>query len=112
MPASCGHDRRCEGVRCRPVPGPGGPEVLLLLWWIPLSPTAGFLLAGAFLSESWPSWQVVPLALLLAAPFAVGAVYGYRAFRRHDRAGLIGLIVHAAMVVVAIVMPISESLNR
>jgi hypothetical protein len=46
----------------------------------------------------------------LAAPFAVGARYGFAAVRRHDRTGWVGLVVHLAMTVVAIVLPISESI--
>lgn len=88
---------------------PEGRRSLLLLWWIPLSPIVGFLLGSAVLSEPWPLWQVIPLALVLAAPFAAGAVYGFRAIRGHDRTGWVGLIVHVAMMAVAIVMPISES---
>ena len=85
---------------------------LLLLWWLPLSPIVGFLLASALLSESWPLWQVIPLALVLAAPFAAGAFYGFRAIRSHDRMGWIGFIVHLVVMAVAIVMPISQSITR
>jgi hypothetical protein len=52
---------------------------------------------------------VVPLALTLAAPFVVGAYEGWRAVRGGDRRNAIGLVVHVAMTVVAIVLPISES---
>jgi hypothetical protein len=97
----------------------GGPSVtpeahrsLRLLWWIPLSPLVGFVLGSLLLSDSWPLWQTIPLALALAAPFAVGAAYGYAAIRRHDKTGWIGLVLHAVMAIVAIVMPISESLSR
>ena len=83
---------------------------LRLLWWIPLSPIVGFVLASLFVSESWPLWQLVPLALLLAAPFVAGALYGYAAIRRGDRTGWIGFTIHLAMAIVAIVMPISESI--
>lgn len=84
----------------------------LLLWWIPLSPIVGFILASWLLSESWPLWQVIPLALVLAAPFVIGAGYAYAAIRRHDRAGWVGLVLHLAMAIVAIVVPISESISR
>jgi hypothetical protein len=83
-----------------------------LLWWIPLSPIVGFLLGSWLLSESWPLWQVIPLALVLAAPFVIGARYAYAAIQRHDRMGWIGLILHLAMTIVAIVVPISESISR
>jgi hypothetical protein len=91
---------------------PQARRSLQLLWWIPLSPIVGFVLASLFVSESWPLWQLIPVALLLAAPFAAGALYGYAAIRRGDRAGWIGLVVHLAMTIVAVVMPISESINN
>lgn len=93
----------------------GSPQArrsLQLLWWIPLSPIVGFLLGSLILSESWPLWQVIPLALVLAAPFVVGAVYGYAAIRRDDRTGWVGLVLHLAMAIVAIVVPISESISK
>jgi hypothetical protein len=98
-----------------PVASPGSAEArrsLQLLWWIPLSAIVGFFLGSLILSESWPLWQVIPLAMALAAPFAVGALYGYAAIRRGDRKGWIGLILHLAMTVVAIVVPISESISN
>jgi hypothetical protein len=91
---------------------PQGRRSLQLLWWIPLSPIVGFLLGSLILSESWRLWQVIPLALVLAAPFVVGAVYAYCAIRRHDRTGWVGLVVHLAMTIVAIVMPIGESIGK
>jgi hypothetical protein len=71
----------------------------------------GFLLASLLLSESWPLWRVIPLALMLAAPFIVGALYGYAAIRHGDKRGWIGLVIHSAMALVAIVMPITESIS-
>jgi hypothetical protein len=94
-----------------PSVSPQARRSLQLLWWIPLSPIVGFLLGSLILSESWPLWQVIPLVLVLAAPFAVGALYGYSAIRRHDRTGWVGLVLHSVMTVVAIVMPISESIS-
>ena len=91
---------------------PEARRSLQLLWWIPLSPIVGFLLGSLILSESWPLWQVIPLALLLAAPFVVGALYAYSAIRHHDRTGWVGLVLHLAMTIVAIVMPISESISK
>jgi hypothetical protein len=85
---------------------------LRLLWWIALSPIVGFLLGSLILSESWPLWQIIPLTVVLAAPFVVGAVCGYAAIRRHDKMGWVGLILHLAMAIVAIVVPISESINK
>jgi hypothetical protein len=83
-----------------------------LLWWVVLGPIVGFMLGSLFLSESWPLWQVIPLALVLAAPFAVGAFYGFAAIRRHDRTGWFGFVMHLTLMIVAIVMPISESLSN
>ena len=96
-------------------PRSGSPRArrsLQLLWWIPLSPIVGFLLASLVLADSWPLWQVVPLALTLAAPFVVGALYGYATIKHGDRTGWVGLLIHLAMVIVAIVLPISESVSR
>jgi hypothetical protein len=90
---------------------PHARRSLQLLWWIPLSPIVGFVLGSLILSESWPLWQVIPLTLVLAAPFVVGAVYGYAAIRRHDTMGWVGLILHLVMAIVAIVVPISESIS-
>ena len=95
-----------------PSVSPQARRSLRLLWWIPLSPIVGFLLGSLILSDSWPLWQVIPLALVLAAPFVVGAIYAYSAIRRHDRTGWVGLVAHLAMTIVAIVMPISESINK
>jgi hypothetical protein len=82
-----------------------------LLWWIPLSPIVGFLVANRLLAEAWPLWQVVPLAAVLAAPFGVGAYYGLRAVRLGESRGWIGLAIHIVFMVLALVMPISESLT-
>jgi len=91
---------------------PQARRSLQLLWWIPLSPIVGFLLGSMILSESWPLRQVIPLALALAAPFVVGALYAYSAIRRHDTTGWVELVPHLAMTIVAIVMPISESISK
>jgi hypothetical protein len=95
-----------------PSVSPDARRSLRLLWWIPLSPIVGFALGNLMLSESWPLWQVIPLALLLAAPFIIGAVYASSAIRRHDRTGWVALVLHLAMTIVAIVMPISESIGK
>lgn len=84
---------------------------LRLLWWIPLSPLVGFVAASWFLADDWPLWQVLPLAMILAAPFAVGAYQGLRAIRFGDRRGWIGAVVHITFLVVALVLPITESLT-
>ena len=64
---------------------------LKLLWWVPLSVVVGFVVANRFLSESWPLTQVIPLAVVLAAPFGVGAYHGLRAVRFGEAKGWIGL---------------------
>jgi hypothetical protein len=84
---------------------------LRLLWWVPLSPIVGFLVADLFLAESWPLWQVVPLAVVLAAPFGVGAYSGLRAVRLGEGKGWIGLSLHLVFMLVALVMPITEALT-
>jgi hypothetical protein len=91
---------------------PQARRSLQLLWWIPLSAIVGFFLGSLILSESWPLWQVIPLAVALAAPFIVGARYGYAAVRCGDKTGWIGVVVHVAMAIVAIVLPISESISN
>lgn len=91
---------------------PQAARSLRLLWWLVLGPIVGFILGSLFLSETWPLWQVIPLAFLLAAPFAVGALYGFAAIRLHDRTGWVGFVLHLTLMIVAIVMPISESLSN
>jgi len=82
-----------------------------LLWWIPLSVVVGFLVSNRFLSESWPLTQVTPLAVVLAAPFGVGAYYGLRAVRLGEDKGWIGLVLNVVFMLTALVMPIIEALN-
>ena len=84
---------------------------LKLLWWIPLSALVGFLVANRFLSESWPLTQVIPLAVLLATPFGVGAYYGLRAVRLGEAKGWIGLALHVVFMLTALVMPIAEAVG-
>ena len=84
---------------------------LKFLWWIPLSVLVGFLVANRFLSESWPLAQVIPLAVVLATPFGVGAYYGLRAVRLGEAKGWIGLALHGVFMLTALVMPITEALS-
>ncbi|MGH8870513.1 MAG: hypothetical protein ACRDWS_00845 [Acidimicrobiia bacterium] len=84
---------------------------LRFLWWALLSPIVGFLVAKRFLTESWPTWQVVPLAVLLAAPFVFGACYGLRAVRSWVRRGWIGLALHLLLMLTALIMPVTEALT-
>jgi hypothetical protein len=71
----------------------------------------GFIAASWLLSEAWPLWQVVPLALILSTPFAIGAYNGLRAVRSGEDRGWIGLILHLIFMATALVMPILESLT-
>ena len=91
--------------------GGAARKSLWLLWWIPLSLIVGFLVANLFLAESWPLWQVVPLAVVLAAPFGVGAYYGLRAVHSDERKGWIGLGLHLVFMLIALAMPITEALT-
>jgi hypothetical protein len=84
---------------------------MLLLWWLPLSPIVGFVLANRLLSDSWPLWQVVPLALGLATPFAIGAHFGLKAVRLGDRRGWLGLVVHLVLAAIALAMPIAQAVR-
>jgi hypothetical protein len=84
---------------------------LRLLWWIPLSPLIGFVAASWLLADDWPLWQVLPLGLILAAPFALGAFLGLRAIRLGDKRGWIGAVLHITFLVVALVLPITESMT-
>jgi hypothetical protein len=84
---------------------------LRLLWWIPLSPLVGFVAASWLLADDWPLWQVLPLGLILAAPFALGAFLGVRAIRLGDKRGWIGALLHVTFLVVALVLPITESMT-
>jgi hypothetical protein len=88
-----------------------GMRSLNLLWWIPASPVVGFVAAELLLDETWPLWQVIPLAILLASPFAVGAFYGLQAVRHGNRRGWVGLLLHVVFALLAVVVPISESLT-
>ena len=84
---------------------------LWLLWWAPLSPLVGFVAASWLIDESWPLLQVVPLALILAAPFAVGAYFGFRAVSMRAPRGWIGLSLHLILMLVALVLPIVQALT-
>lgn len=84
---------------------------LRFLWWLPLSPIVGFLVANRFLSESWPLSQVLPLAIVLATPFAVGAYFGLKAIRLGDRRGWVGFPVHLILMAIALGTPIAQALS-
>lgn len=93
-----------------PSVSPQARRSLQLLWWIPLSPIVGFLLGSLILSESWPCgrssrWCWCSRRRSPSAPSTGTPI------RRHDRMGWVGLVLHSVMTVVAIVMPISESIS-
>ena len=80
-----------------------------LLWWIPASPIVGFALAGWLLPADWPLSAVIPLVVILASPFALGAGDAVRALRRGQSRMWLPLVLHLAFLVLAVVLPISES---
>ncbi len=82
-----------------------------LLWWLPLSPLVGFITASWLLAESWPLWQVVPLAVVLATPFGFGVYHGLKAIRLGKHSAFIPVMVHAVLGLVALVMPVAEALT-
>jgi hypothetical protein len=75
------------------------------------SALVGFVAASWLLADDWPLWQVLTLAMILVAPFAVGTYQGLRAIRFGDRRGWIGAVVHITFLVVALPLPITESLT-
>jgi hypothetical protein len=84
---------------------------LRLLWWIPLSPFVGFVIAGRWLSASWPIWQVALMAMVLAAPFGAGAYLALRAVHLGGTSRCIAVaLLHGLFMVLAVVLPVSESL--
>jgi hypothetical protein len=84
---------------------------LRLLLWIPLSPVVGFVIAGRWLSSSWPLGQVAPMAIVLAAPFGIGAYLAFRAVRRGARREwIVVMFLHGVLMVLALAVPIGESL--
>lgn len=65
-------------------------------------------MANRFLSESWPISQVMPLALILATPFAIGAFFGLKAILLGDRRGWAGFATHLVLMAIALGMPIAQ----
>ena len=70
-----------------------------------------FVLASWLLSETWPLWQVLPLAVALATPFGIGAYHCLRAVRLGQSRGWIGLALHLVFMAIALVLPITEALT-
>jgi hypothetical protein len=84
---------------------------LRLLWWAPLSVIVGFVVANRFLSQTWPLWQVLPLAITLATPFGIGVFYGLRAARLGTGRGWLTFAIHLMLMLMALILPISEALT-
>jgi hypothetical protein len=80
------------------------------LWWAPLSVIVGFVAGSWLLDEPWLLWQVVPLAVILATPFGIGAYHGLRAVRSGEGRGWIGLALHLVLMAIALVMPMTQAL--
>lgn len=99
-------------------PIPGARESKLsryFLWWLPVAPFVGFTLAETVFDlgaeGDWELWQAALLGALLMAPFAVGAYFGLRSVLRGFRGGWVGLATNLVLGVLAIGMPIVESLT-
>lgn len=97
---------------------PGDRESRLsryFLWWLPVAPLVGFVLAGRVLDlgaeGDWEAWKAALLGTLLMAPFAVGAYLGLRSVLKGCRGGWVGLTANLVLGALAIGMPIAESLT-
>lgn len=93
---------------------PGTRESTLsrrFLWWVLVAPFVGFALAGRVFNlgaeGQWDLWK----AVVLGAPFAVGAYFGLRSLLKGFPGGWVGLIANFVLAALAIGMPISESLT-
>jgi hypothetical protein len=97
---------------------PGARESKLsryFLWWLPVAPFVGFTLAETVFDlggeGDWELWKAALLGALLMAPFAVGAYFGLRSVLKGFRGGWVGLAANLVLAVLAIGMPIAESLT-
>jgi hypothetical protein len=96
---------------------PGTREARLsrrCLWWLPAAPFAGFALAGRVLDlgteGAWVLWKAAVLGGLLMAPFALGVWFGYQSVRKGCRGGWVGLFANLGLAILAIGMPLAETL--
>ena len=97
---------------------PGARESKLsryFLLWLPVAPFVGFTLAETVFDlgaeGDWELWKAALLGALLMAPFAVGAYLGLRSVLKGFRGGWVGLAANLVLAVLAIGMPIAESLT-
>lgn len=61
--------------------------------------------------EDWEPSKAAVLGAVLMAPFALGTCFGLRAVRKGYAGGWVGLTANIVLAVLALVMPISESLT-
>jgi|GEM_PF-5711384 hypothetical protein len=100
-----------------PAEQPGAREARLsrrFLWWVLAAPLVGFALAGRVLNLTegdWELWKAALLGALMMAPFAIGAYLGLRSVLKGCRGGWVGLVANLILAVVAIGMPVAESLT-
>ncbi len=97
---------------------PGARESKLsryFLLWLPVAPFVGLTLAETVFDlgaeGDWELWKAALLGALLMAPFAVGAYFGLRSVLKRFRGGWVGLAANLVLAVLAIGMPIAESLT-
>jgi hypothetical protein len=97
---------------------PGARESKLsrcFLLWLPVAPFVGFTLAERVFDlgaeGDWELWEAALLGALLMAPFAVGVYLGLRSVLKGFQGGWVGLAANLVLGVLAIGMPIAESLT-
>jgi hypothetical protein len=82
---------------------------------LPVAPFVGFTLAERVFDlgaeGDWELWKAALLGALLMAPFAVGVYLGLRSVLKGFRGGWVGLAANLVLGVLAIGMPIAESLT-
>jgi hypothetical protein len=85
------------------------------LLWVLVAPLIGFVLAESVFNlgpeGEWELWKAAALGALLMTPFALGAYLGARAVRKGCRGGWVGLVANLVLAVLAIGMPVLESLT-
>jgi hypothetical protein len=97
---------------------PGARESKLsryYLWWLLVVPFVGFTLAETVFDlgaeGAWKLWKAAHLGALLMAPCIVGAYFGLRSVPKGFRGGWVGLAANLVLAVLAICMPMAESLT-
>lgn len=85
------------------------------LLWVLVAPLIGFVLAERVFNlgpeGAWELWKAALLGAVLMTPFAIGACLGLRAVLKGFRGGWVGLIANLVLAVLAIGMPVLESLT-